>query len=173
MFLWSTFEYFWWASVGKLVRKVCALQFYLFDGSWYFICWSCPIFGPYPVRTSGSLSMTNIYKIRSIWKLKKSSIILGNSFVKFRIVWRSIYWNQQKKGGKFTNWIAVPNSKSISVLDKSKSRFYSVFQYWAGLKTSLTSLTSLDQDLGNIRKFVPKFFPLLLKLSLPIFDVFG
>ena len=36
-----------------------------------------------------------------------------------------------------------PNSKSNSVLGKSKSNTYYVSQYWASLNTSLTSLTSL------------------------------
>ena len=49
-----------------------------------------------------------------------------------------------------------PNSKSISVLDKSKSKSYLVSQYWASLNTSLTSLASLNQDLDNNWKLIPK-----------------
>ena len=38
---------------------------------------------------------------------------------------------------------SIHNSKSISVLDKSKSKSYFVFQYCASLKTSFTSLIRL------------------------------
>ena len=39
------------------------------------------------------------------------------------------------------------NSKSISVLGKSKFKSYFVSQYWASLNPSLTSLASHSQDL--------------------------
>ena len=64
----------------------------------------------------------------------------------------------------------VPNSKSISVLGKSKSKSYFVFQYWASLKKSLTSLTSLGQDLGNTCKLIPKSNPTFQKNSSEIFE---
>ena len=64
----------------------------------------------------------------------------------------------------------VPNSKSISVLGKSKSKYYFVFQYWASLKKSLTSLTSLGQDLGNTCKLIPKSNPTFQKNSSEIFE---
>ena len=50
-----------------------------------------------------------------------------------------------------------PNSKSISVLFKSKSQSYFVSQYWASLNTSLTSLESPSQDLDNTWKSKPTF----------------
>ena len=63
-----------------------------------------------------------------------------------------------------------PNSKSISVLGKSKSKSYLGFQYWASLNTSLTSLPSLNQDLDNTWKLIPKSKPTFQKNSSEIFE---
>ena len=68
------------------------------------------------------------------------------------------------------NIVPVPNYKSKSVLGKSKSKCYFVFQYWASLKKSLTSLTSLGQDLGNTCKLIPKSNPTFQKNSSEIFE---
>ena len=81
-----------------------------------------------------------------------SLAVFGTSYTKFFIHW------------------PIPNSKSISVLGKSKSKSYFVFQYWASLKKSLTSLTSLGQDLGNTCKLIPKSNPTFQKNSSEIFE---
>ena len=48
------------------------------------------------------------------------------------------------------------NSKSISLLGKSKCKSYLASQYWASLNTNLTSLASLNQDLDFTWKLIPK-----------------
>ena len=63
-----------------------------------------------------------------------------------------------------------PNSKSISVLGKSKSKSYLGFQYWASLNTSLKSLPSLNQDLDTTWKLIPKSKPTFQKNSSEIFE---
>ena len=63
-----------------------------------------------------------------------------------------------------------PNYKSKSVLGKSKSKSYLGFQYWASLNTSLTSLASLNQDLDNTWKLIPKSKPTFQKFSSEIFE---
>ena len=64
----------------------------------------------------------------------------------------------------------VPNYKSKSVLGKSKSKSYLGFQYWASLNTSLTSLASLNQDLDNTWKLIPRSKPTFQKFSSEIFE---
>ena len=56
-----------------------------------------------------------------------------------------------------------PNSKTISVLGKSKSKSYLASQYWANLNTSLKSLASFNQDLDNTWKLIPKSKPTFQK----------
>ena len=67
-----------------------------------------------------------------------------------------------------------PNSKSISVLGKSKSESCFVLQYWTSLKTSLTTLASLSPDLGNTWKLIPglnQFFE-IFRIKISNFDKF-
>ena len=66
--------------------------------------------------------------------------------------------------------IPGPNAKSISVPGKSKSMSYLGFQYRASLNTSLTSLPSLNQDLDNTWKLIPKSKPTFQKNSSEIFE---
>ena len=63
-----------------------------------------------------------------------------------------------------------PNSKSISVLGKSKSKSYLASQHWASLNRSLTSLESLNQDLDYTWKLIPKSKPTFQKISSDIFE---
>ena len=46
----------------------------------------------------------------------------------------------------------------------------SLYQYWASLNTSLTSLPSLNQDLDNTWKLIPKSKPTFQKNSSEIFE---
>ena len=70
----------------------------------------------------------------------------------------------------FTLLVPVPNYKSKSVLGKSKSKSHFVFECWASLKTSLTSLTSLDQYLDHTCKLIPKSKPTFQKTSSENFE---
>ena len=64
-------------------------------------------------------------------------------------------------------WVVLSqNSKSISVLGRSKSKSYFVYQYWACLKKVLKVwLASLGQDLGNTCRLIPKSKPTFRKIS--------
>ena len=85
-----------------------------------------------------------------------------------------IYLSVQPARWTIFNSIAVfhpvPNYKSKSVLGKSKSKSYFDFQYWASLKKSLTSRTSLGQVLDNNCKLIPKSNPTFQKKSIENFE---
>ena len=78
--------------------------------------------------------------------------------------------SETKEQKNDVEWPPGSNSKSISVLFKPNSNSYFVSQYWASLNTSLTSLASLNQDLDNTWKLIPKSKPTFQKISIEIFE---
>ena len=95
----------------------------------------------------------------------KKQKILTDTFDKPKVWWFWISWTNKILRENFIFELTTPgpNSKSISVLGKSKSKSYLGFQYWASLNISLTSLPSLNQDLDNTWKLIPKSKPTFQK----------
>ena len=102
--------------------------------------------------------------------IKSSKVAAYSSWDNFLTFGNALYYFSGLVCTEADKAYPVPNYKSISVLGNSKSKCYFVFQYWASLKKSLTSVTSLGQDLGNTCKLIPKSNPTFQKNSGGIFE---
>ena len=75
------------------------------------------------------------------------------------------------------NYLFIPEwsiqslpDRTMSALFKPNSKSYFVSQYWASLNTSLETLASLNQDLDNTWKLIPKSEPTFQKFRVKILN---